>query len=112
MKTPAAEYMQEQEKKGRVLNLDTFGEIMDEFIEKNECMMLITMPEGSQTPIIKENMGIGPVGALYFLFAAIPVIFGDMVRALEISGDRTEIEKLSDGILDLVRRDMIEAAED
>ena len=111
MKTPAAEYLREQQEKGRTLDLDTFGEIMDEFIEKNECVMLITMPEGTHTPSIKENMGIGPVGSLYFLFAAIPVLFGDMVKMLELAGDRKEVETLANGILDLVRRDMIEAAE-
>ena len=79
--TPLQKYIKGQQKSGKdIMNLDTFGAIMDDFITANEVQMLITMPEGTNDPEIQDNMGIGPVGQLYFLMAAIAPMFREMLK--------------------------------
>ena len=40
------------------LDLDKFGEIMDDFLKKNEIRMLITLPEGSIEPVVEDNVDL------------------------------------------------------
>ena len=41
------------------LDLDKFGDIMNDFLEKNEIRMLVTLPEGSIEPVVEDNVGLG-----------------------------------------------------
>ena len=108
--TPLQKYIKGQQKSGKnLMNLDTFGAIMDDFIIENEVQMLITMPKGSNDPEIRDNMGIGPVGQLYFLIAAIAPVFKNMLQLLEKDNLPVEDKRgLADGILKLVLADMLE----
>ena len=43
-----------------ILDLDQFGEVMDNLLRDNEIQMLITMPKGTQEETIVDNLGLGP----------------------------------------------------
>lgn len=90
------------------LTLDTFGDIVDEFITKNDCKMLIEFPTGESSPKISDNMGIGPVGALYFCLKAINPTFRDLCKGLNLSADAVDREKLADAICSLIRAELLE----
>ena len=62
------------------LNIDTFGEIMDDFIEKNHIQMLIDIPEGTNEPQIKDNAQLGGVVQFYILLTAMKPIYKDGER--------------------------------
>ena len=90
------------------MDLDTFGKLMDEFIEKNHVQMLIDMPEGTNEPVVKDNTGLGPVIQFYILLAAIKPIYIKMAGLVGVKRD----EQLIDGVLDLVKGELMEAAEE
>ena len=92
------------------LNLDTFGEIMDEFIEKSDCKMLIEFPEGKKDPIVTDNMGGGPVLAFYFILKAITPTLRDLLAMLSEKGSEDfDKEKLADTLLEMVKAEIMEA---
>lgn len=53
------------------MDLEKFGEIIDNFLKENHVQMLIEMPEGTLEPIVKDNIGAGAVMKFYFLLNAI-----------------------------------------
>lgn len=108
--TPLQKHIKEEREKGKELNLDTFGEIIDAFLDANDCQMLITIPKGTNRPEVKENMGIGPIGALYFILKAITPITNDIFNMFDKrGGEAFEKEKLADAICDLVKQEILEA---
>lgn len=105
--TPLQKYLKDQAEQGNI-SLDMFGEIIDDFITKNECMMLITFPAGSSNPKIKDNMGIGHVGAFYFILKAITPTMNDLFSMFERNGGKLDREKTVDALLRLVRAELLE----
>ena len=88
------------------LDLDSFGEIMDKFILENEVGMSIIMPEGIIEPEIQDNTGMGPVMQLYILLNVLSRI---VTETMDLTGiEKDAREDLVDGILDLVKRDIME----
>ena len=88
------------------LDLDSFGEIMDKFILENEVGMSIIMPEGTIEPEIQDNTGAGPVMQLYILLNALVAVVKNVTDLMGIEKDARE--DLVDGILDLVKNDIME----
>ena len=88
------------------LDLDSFGEIMDKFILENEVGMSIIMPEGTIEPEIQDNTGMGPVMQFYIMLNALPRIVTETMDLMGIEKDARE--DLVDGILDLVKKDIME----
>lgn len=88
------------------LDLDSFGEIMDKFILENEVGMSIIMPEGTIEPEIQDNTGMGPVMQLYILLNALVAVVKNVTDLIGIEKDARE--DLVDGILDLVKKDIME----
>ena len=88
------------------LDLDSFGEIMDKFILENEVGMSIIMPAGTIEPEIQDNTGAGPVMQLYILVNALSRIVTETMDLMGIEKDARE--DLVDGILDLVKKDIME----
>ena len=103
--TPFQEHIKKNQPK---LNLDTFGDIVDEFITKNDCKMLIEFPAGESSPRISDNIGIGPVGSLYFCLKAITPTFQDLCKGLGLSLDSSEREQLADAICSLIKAELLE----
>lgn len=108
--TPVQEYLNKKTKSGKELNLDTFGEIIDEFLDANDVQMLITIPKGTNRPKVQDNIGIGPVGAFYFILKCITPIANDMFYLFDDKGGEAfEKEKLADALCELVKNEIMEA---
>ena len=88
------------------LDLDSFGEIMDKFILDNDISLLINMPAGTIEPEIQDNIGMGPVMQLYILLNALVAVVKNVTDLMGIEKDARE--DLVDGILDLVKKDIME----
>lgn len=89
------------------LDQDSFGEIMDKFILENEVgMSIIIMPEGTIEPEIQDNTGMGPVMQFYILLNALVAVVKNVTDLMGIEKDARE--DLVDGILDLVKKDLME----
>lgn len=89
------------------LNMDTFGEIIDDFLTKNEVYMLLTMPEGTQDVTVRDNTELGPVGQFYFILAAIVPICKAMQEQMGIGAHSADWEKVADAMLGMVRREIL-----
>lgn len=91
------------------MDLEKFGEIIDNFLKENHVQMLIEMPEGTLDPIVKDNIGAGSVMKFYFLLNAISAIGKEMKKDMDIpSDDRDGWEEVVDRILYLVKNDLME----
>lgn len=88
------------------LDQDSFGEIMDKIILENEIGMSIIMPEGTIEPEIQDNTGAGPVMQFYILLNALVAVVKNVTDLMGIEKDARE--DLVDGILDLVKREIME----
>lgn len=89
------------------MDLDKFGEIIDNFLKDNNVSMLINVPEGTLDPVIKDNADMGPVIKFYILLIALKSI-GKQLRSDMNIVSQEEWERAIAGILDLVRRDLME----
>ena len=96
-------------KEKRELNLDTFGEIVDEFLKENEIQMLITIPKGSITPEMRDNVVLGPVVRFYILLKALTTVAKETVDAMSINAGSPEREHTVDTILSLVKQDIMDS---
>lgn len=89
------------------MDLDKFGEIIDNFLKDNNIAMWITVPEGTLDPVIKDNTGLGPVIKFYILLVALKEI-GKQLRSDMGIALQEEWEGAIDGILKLVKNDLME----
>ena len=96
-------------KEERELNLDTFGEIVDEFLKENEIQMFITIPKGSITPEVRDNVGLGPVVHFYILLKALTTVVKETVDVMSIDAGSPEWEHTVDAILSLVKQDIMDS---
>ena len=85
------------------LDLDSIGEIMDKFILDNDISLLINMPAGTIEPEIQDNTDMGPVMRLYILLNALVALVKNVIRI-----EKDAREDLVDGIIDLVKKDIME----
>lgn len=91
------------------MDLEKFGEIIDNFLKENHVQMLIEIPEGTLEPIVKDNIGAGAVMKFYFLLNALSAVGKEMKKDMDIpSDDRERWEQVVDGILDMVKADLME----
>ena len=89
------------------MDLDKFGEAIDNYLKDNNISMLIEVPEGTLDPVIKDNTDMGPVIKFYILLIALKAI-GKQLRSDMDIVSQEEWEGAIDGILDLVRRGLVE----
>lgn len=81
------------------MNLDSFGEIMDKFINDAHVQLLIDMPEGTTDAKLKDNTGMGAVMQFYIILNAVEAVYKEMVEQMELEDDGT----LIDALLELLR---------
>lgn len=91
------------------LDLDTFGEIMDEFIEKSEVGLLITKEENSKDWKV-QGAGCGAVLDFYIFLNAVEPLFLQMLK--EMGKHEVDVEKLVEALTGLLKDSMIEAAKE
>lgn len=89
------------------MDLDKFGEIIDSFLKDNNIAMLIKVPEGTLDPVVKDNTGMGSVIKFYILLVALKAI-GKQLRSDMGITSQEEWEGATDGILKLVKKDLME----
>lgn len=90
------------------LDINTFGEIMDKFLEENHIQMLIDMPEGEIEPDLVDNVEAGGVIQFYILLASLKSAFTRFMKDLL---DKDLTEDFIDKMLDLVKADLMDAAD-
>lgn len=88
-------------------DLDTFGEIVDKFLEENEIRMLLTMPKGTQTVQVMDNTRLGPTVQLYIMLQGIMPICKEMQNQLGIDAASPEWEELVYSTLAMFACDML-----
>lgn len=91
------------------LNLDTFGEIMDKFINDAHVQLLIDMPEGTTEAQLKDNTGMGAVMQFYIILNAVETIYKDMVKQMDIDDSD---DTLIDSLLELLKQSIKGKEED
>ena len=89
-------------------DLDSFGEIMDNFIHESRCGLLVTKEEGEEDFHV-HGAGCGAVVNFYIFMSALPEIFKAMLR--EMGGPKAfEINKLAKTIAAMLEEEMKDAA--
>lgn len=79
------------------LDLDSFGDIVDKFLEENEVEMLLTVPKGTQ---------------IYILLNSIGAICKELRTLLGIDTASPEWEHTVDVMLGMVKREILTEDED
>ena len=90
------------------LDLDKFGEIMDDFLEKNEIQMLITLPEGSIEPVVEDNVDLGSTVHFYILLNSIGTVCQQMQKAMDIDKKSEEWANVVHVLLKMVEAELLE----
>lgn len=90
------------------LNIDTFGEIMDEFLKRNHIRMLIDVPEGTDEPEIRDNVNLGGTVQFYILLCAIKPVYKAIWDKLL---DHSKSEQFIDGVLGMVKSELLSVEE-
>ena len=90
------------------LNLDSFGKIMDGFIEQSKCGLAVTKEEG-ETEWTVHGSGCGAVMDFYIFLNALEPIYLDM---LDQMGGKMDPEKLADALSDEMRKCMLAAVKE
>ena len=94
--------LKQMEKDG-TLNIDSFGEIIDNFLVMNHVQLLVDMPEGTQEVTIRDNTGLGAVTQFYILLKALPEVyrnFGEILGMIDQEGFVTKsLEMVKDVVL-------------
>lgn len=88
------------------LNIETFGEIMDELLKQNEVNLLVTLPAGTLEATLKDNIEFGPVVRFYILIWALKAGMKEVVKALPI--DESEIGNIYDHLFDILKNELKE----
>lgn len=90
------------------LDLEKFGEIMDEFIQKSKVGIAVTKEEESEKWTV-HGAGCGAVMDFYIFLNALEPIFLNMLDEMEKVGGIMP-EKLAETLCDVVEKSLIEAA--
>ena len=88
------------------LNLETFEEIMNKFIEDYNIQLVVEIPEGSSEPSVIDNIGGGSVMQFYILLSAMEEVIPDALRAADTDPDK--YEQLIDSLLGLMKEDIMD----
>lgn len=81
------------------MDIDKFGQMMDDIIKEAEINLLITMPEGTMDVTIKDSLGCGNVPQLYILCHAFERVLTDLCDPEKFGLDPEKIGDVLDGIL-------------
>ena len=94
------------------MDLDSFGDIVDKFLEENEVEMLLTMPKGTQTVQVEDNVNLGPIAQFYIMMNSITTICKELRNDFGIDATLPEWEKTANVLLAMVKREILTEDED
>ena len=94
------------------LNLDTFGEIVDKYLNDSDIYILLHMPEGTQAVEI-EKTNLPESGVLYFFAALRMMITSALKMHAELSNTKSNFDwpGFVDSLMDVVKEELLEAVE-
>ena len=92
------------------LDLDSFGKIMDEFIQKSKVGLAVTKEEGDETWTV-HGAGCGAVLDFYIFLNAMEPIFLNMLDEMDRCGGIKE-EEFASALCDVMEQSLIEAAKE
>ena len=95
----------------RKLDLDSFGDIVNKFLEENEIRMLLTMPKGTQKVQVMDNTRLGPTVQFYIMLNSITTICKELRNDFSIDVASPEWEHAVNVMLGMVKRDILEEDE-
>ena len=84
------------------LNIDTFGEIMDDVIHKSKIGMVVTKEENSDEWNVETSAGCGAVMDFFVGMNALGALYGKMLEELKKVGEFDE-DGLVEGITGMIR---------
>lgn len=90
-----------------MLDIDSFGAVMDDLLRDNHVQMLIDIPEGTLDATLKDNIHFGGVVQFYLLLNAIRSAVKNIADMLTDA----DAETMATALADLVRQDIQEAIE-
>ena len=96
------------DKMRKTLNLDTFGEIMDEFIRKSAVGLLVCKEENEEDWTV-QGAGCGSVIDFYIMINAVQPIFLQMLRDMK---GQIDPALLATSLCNVLRDTLIKAAEE
>ena len=86
------------------MNLEEFGEIIDEYIKEHDIVMRICFPKGSMEPVILSPMP-SPAIDFYMMLYAMHKVFEKLLDMDCI--DKRNREMIIDGVLDLIKGELM-----
>lgn len=89
------------------MDIDSFGEIMDEFLKENEIAMLIEMPEGTLKAEVRNNCEMPGVVDLYILLNALPSVLEIVFDQFE-NDNKTGQRDLVHAMMEMVEDELVE----
>lgn len=92
------------------MNIDDFGKIIDAHLREIDVRMRVKLPVGSLSAEIQTNINGGPVIELYIAIHALRAALDNVLRLEEF--DETKRAELLDGILEMVKGDILEDGEE
>lgn len=93
------------------LDMDSFGEIMDNFIHENEIALLVNKKENSDEWKIESNVDLGSVTDMFIILNAVEAAFINMLDEGDKIGVGWEADSLADSIGELLVGSMKKAAQ-
>ena len=90
------------------LNLDKFGEIMDDFLKTNKICMMITLPKGSIGPVVKDNVGLGSTVHFCILLNSIGTVCKQMLKDIGIDKSSVGWANVVHALLKMVEAEILD----
>ena len=92
------------------LDLDMFGEIMDQVIHKTECAMMVHKEADSDEWEVSGSKSA--VINFYYMLNALPTIYRNMIKQLGRGLDEFDAKELAGALCDEMRKTLEETAEE
>ena len=93
------------------LDLDSFGDIVDKFLEENEVKMLLTMPKGTLYVQVEDNVNLGPTVQFFILLNSIEAMCKELRTLIGIDTASPEWEHTVSVLLAMVKKGILEEDE-
>lgn len=88
------------------MNIDDFGEYIDDFLKGSEVRMMVTFPPGSMEADVQMNIPPSPVFQFYIMMHGMKKVFKDMLKLEAL--DESKKELILDAMLDLLKKGILE----
>lgn len=94
------------------LNIEAFGEIIEQYLTENEVNMLITLPKGSLDVQIRENIELGGVIRFYIFIRCIKPMIDEVAKEVGANKKSKEWAGVVNGLLAMIKEEMLEGGTD